>query len=241
MLQDEEADTRLLRNDSPKRYSRKREERKKSFIKRDGKVFRVIELSDSENDENEEENIFSIRKGEKPYVKRTTTNPDKNSKFQDCPLDCPDKTHINGSNYFCRVFKNKSREERRLLQKKLFLCIMCLAKENRCKKTCKIGPCRRCGSQHNILLCPKDLTEGEVRAFLANDEKEDDDDDDEEYRDALRDENVFISSLRASIKKESVKETNNTKGDNNEQQDDTINQECDESENSRESEKTSNE
>ena len=113
---------------------------------------------------------------------------------------------------------------------------MCLAKENRCKKTCKIGPCRRCGSQHNILLCPKDLTEVELRAFLANDEKEDD----EEYRDALRDENVFISSLRASINKESVKETNNTKGDN-EQKDDAIDQECDESENSRAGEKTSNE
>ena len=98
---------------------------------------------------------------------------------------------------------------------------MCLAKENKCKKTCKIGPCRRCGSQHNILLCPKDLTESEVRAFFANDEKEDDDDD-EEYRDALRDENVFISILRVCIKKESFKETNNTKGDNNEQKDDAI-------------------
>ena len=114
-----------------------------------------------------------------------------------------------------------------------------MAKEAKCKKTCKIGLCRRCGSQHNILLCPKDLTESEVRAFLANDEKEDDDDD-EEYRDALRDENVLISSLGASIKKESVKETNNTKGDN-EQKDDAIDQECDESENSRESEKTSDE
>ena len=70
MLQDEEADNRLIRNGSPKRYSRKKEERKESFIKRDGKVFRVIELSDSENDQNEEENIFSIGKGEKPYAKR---------------------------------------------------------------------------------------------------------------------------------------------------------------------------
>ena len=61
MLQDEEADNRLLRNDSPKRYSRKKEA-EKSFIKRDGKVFRVIELSDSENDQNEEENILVLEK-----------------------------------------------------------------------------------------------------------------------------------------------------------------------------------
>ena len=176
-------------------YKRKKEA-EKSFIKRDGKIFRLIELSDSDNDQNDEESIFSIAKGEKPYVKRTTKNPGQNGKFQNYPLDCPDKTHINGSTFFCKVFKNKSREERRLLQKKLFLCIMCLAKESKCRKTCKIGPCRICGSQHNILLCPKDLTESEVRAFLANDEKEDDDD--EEYRDALMDQNVFISSLRAT-------------------------------------------
>ena len=79
--------------------------------KRDGKIFRVIELSDSDNDQNDEESIFSIAKGEKPYVKRTTKNPGQNGKFQNCPLDCPDKTHINGSTFFCKVFKNKSREE----------------------------------------------------------------------------------------------------------------------------------
>ena len=88
------------------------------------------------------------------------------------------------------------------------------------------------------MLCPKDLTESEVRAFLANDDKEDDDD--EEYRDALMDQNVFISSLRASINKDSVKETDNIKGDN-EQKDDATDQECEESENSRGGEKMSNE
>ena len=175
MLQDEEADNQLLRNDSPKRYSRKKEERKESFIKRDGKVFRVIELSDSENDQNEEENNFSIGKGEKPYVKRTTKNPDKNAKFQNCPLDCLDKTHI-------RVEFSRTRAEKNIdCSRKSYFCVSCAWQK---KITCKIGPCRRCGSQHNILLCPKDLTESEVRAFLANDDNEYGDyNDDNEYGD----------------------------------------------------------
>ena len=54
------------------------------------------------------------------------------------------------------------------------------------------------------------------------------------------DQNVFISSQRASINKESVKETDNIKGENK-QKDDAIDQECDKSENSRAGEKTINE
>ena len=56
---------------------------------------------------------------------------------------------------------------------------MGLAKESGCKKSCGIRPCRQCGTHHNILLCGKELTDGEVKAFYAeNDEDEEDDKED---------------------------------------------------------------
>ena len=84
---------------------------------------------------------------------------------------------------------------------------MFLCKEAACKKSCKIGPCCRCSSHHNILLCGKDLSEEEVRAFYAEEEDDrDDGEEDERYRESLQNESVFISSLMDSITKQKGKE-----------------------------------
>ena len=94
---------------------------------------------------------------------------------------------------------------------------MCLCKESACKKSCKIGPCRRCSSHHNILLCGKDLSEEEVRAFYAEEEDDkDDEEEDERYRESLQDESVFISSLRDSITKKQKGREGNSGGDSKE-------------------------
>ena len=78
------------------------------------------------------------------------------------------------------------------------------------------GPCRRSSSHHNILLCGKDLSEEEIKAFYNEEENDrDDDEEDERYRESLQDESVFISSLKDSITKQKGKE-GTSKGDANE-------------------------
>ena len=56
---------RLLRNNSPKRYAKKAEGRRDSFIKKDGKVF-VLKEWDGEEVEEDEETVFSMRPGSTP-------------------------------------------------------------------------------------------------------------------------------------------------------------------------------
>ena len=67
--------------------------------------------------------------------------------------------------YFCQEFRAKSKEERRLLQKKCHLCITCLSKCGQ-GHVCPIGPCKGCGASHNILLCTKEPGE-EEKVFLS--------------------------------------------------------------------------
>ena len=67
MLHDEESDNRLLRNNSPKRYSKKAEGKRDSFIKKDGKIFVIKEWDGEEVEEEEDkEAAFSIRPGSTP-------------------------------------------------------------------------------------------------------------------------------------------------------------------------------
>ena len=124
MLHDEESDNRLLRNNSPKRYAKKAEGRRDSFIKKDGKVFVLKEWDGEEVEEEEdEEAAFSMRPGSTPrrLPKRNIQGTSSRYLMKNCPLDCNELQHTNGSAYFCQDFKNKSREERRLLQKTVLM------------------------------------------------------------------------------------------------------------------------
>ena len=118
---------------------------------------------------------------------RKNDSPSKYKK-KPCPIKCPKLVHSNGSLYFCQTFRTKSKEERRLLQKKCHLCITCLSKCGPGHQ-CPIGPCKACGAAHNILLCTKEPV-GEEKVFLSRlDEHSSDESDTEEDLDGYRSNN----------------------------------------------------
>ena len=83
-----------------------------------------------------------------------------------CHIQCSQKEHLNGSLFFCKSFRKKDQDERRLIQKKLHLCILCLCKEHK-NEECAVKNCSRCGAKHNVLLCPKEANDDEVKIFEA--------------------------------------------------------------------------
>ena len=90
-----------------------------------------------------------------------------------CPLKCHRKSHTNGSVYFCSVWKTKDLEEKKELVKKIPLCILCLARDNKDHECPVRGKCQKCGGHHNISICPRN----EEEAALKIGENEDDSDD----------------------------------------------------------------
>ena len=102
--------------------------------------------------------------GPKNNKKGQEEKGDKETKYKkkNCPLKCEKGVHTNGSLFFCPLFRAKSKDERRILQKKCHLCITCLSKVSDQHK-CPIGNCKGCNSKHNILLCPKEVMGESIR------------------------------------------------------------------------------
>ena len=119
--------------------------------------------------------------GPKSNTKGQEEKSDKESKYKkkSCPLKCEKGLHTNGSLFFCPLFRAKSKDERRILQKKCHLCITCLSKVPDQHK-CPIGSCKGCGSKHNILLCPKEVTGDSVRMGHEDDNNTTESSDNEE-------------------------------------------------------------
>ena len=76
------------------------------------------------------------------------------------------ETHTNGSLYFCPLFRDKSKEERKLIQEKVHAFLKWLAKVPE-GHDCPVGNCEGCGATHKILMCMKDQEECE-KVYIAN-------------------------------------------------------------------------
>ena len=113
----------------------------------------------------------------KDRKERKKDSPSKYKK-KPCPIKCPKLLHSNGSLYFCPTFRGKSKEERRMLQKKCHLCITCLSKCGPGHQ-CPIGPCKACGAAHNILLCTKE-PDSDEKVFLSINKSSSDESDSED-------------------------------------------------------------
>ena len=117
--------------------------------------------------------------GKRKFEKEKKNVSQSKYKKKPCPIKCSKLVHSNGSLYFCQTFRAKSKEERRMLQKKCHLCITCLSKCGQ-GHICPFGPCKACGAGHNILLCTKEPG-GEEKVFLSRlDEHSSDESDSEE-------------------------------------------------------------
>merc|ERR1712055_499015 len=110
------------------------------------KLFVVNEVEDSDNPELEDfDNLDSVFSGFDKKSKNLTkkNERDKGKKKhpkKPCPLKCEKGTHSYGSLFFCPLFRDKSKEERKLIQEKTHICLKCLAKVS------------NCGAPHNILM-----------------------------------------------------------------------------------------
>ena len=163
------------------------ERRKKSVrFKRGDKVFRMKEIDPGECTSDEDEVEGLIDDFETLFLMNEDDRPKKTKKkassvSKKCPIRCPKADHVNGSLYFCNVFRRKEKEEMKAIVTKLHLCLKCLSPQGKDHK-CPVGKCRRCGAAHNILLCTK---EPEEKSMVGKelDEPSEEDSEDEAYDD----------------------------------------------------------
>ena len=91
------------------------------------------------------------------------SNQNKDSNFKPCAIKCQQKTHRQGSLYFCSTYRQKTLKEKNALLSKLGLCRMCLQRQHIGRNghvdhsLChlKENKCKMCSGKHNILLCPE--------------------------------------------------------------------------------------
>ena len=117
------------------------------------------------------DNIDSVFSGFDKKNKKLTKKSGKNKSKKKhpkkpCPLKCEKGTHSNGSLYFCPLFRDKLKEDRKLIQEKVHVCLKFLAKVSK-GHDCPIENCDNCGAAHNILMCMKDQEECE-KTYLAS-------------------------------------------------------------------------
>ena len=158
--------------------------------------------------------------GERRKNDRVKGKNDKKYNKKSCPIRCSKEIHSNGSLFFCDSFRQKSKDERRALQKKTHVCISCLSKAGPDHK-CPVGPCASCGSAHNILLCPKESEKGENVRILRQGENSDSDSDgfteDDAHYNANNNDQVFMvrrERPRTSTPKSAGKSKSEEKGEN---------------------------
>ena len=148
------------------------------------------EIEELESIDNVFVGIDSMKRNTTKNLKRTGLK--KSHPKKPCPLKCPKEVHTNGSLYFCPLFRDKSKEERSLLQEKTHCCKQCLS---RVKKghDCPVGKCKNCGMGHNILLCPKDQEDCK-KIFQVNEESSSDEFTEDKTNDsANQEEMVFLT------------------------------------------------
>ena len=83
--------------------------------------------------------------------------------------------------------------------KKIPLCILCLARENK-DHECPVGKCAKCGGHHNISFCPKNEEEGAFKIGENEDDSTDSEDEEMEDYTANRESVNVITRGRESTK-----------------------------------------
>ena len=103
---------------------------KKKFVRLGDKAFKIQEVNMSNVGEDElyqsdemDANLYMAFQGKKkPYQPKN----EKVGKYEkkNCPIKCNKKKQTNGSLLFCNKFREKSKDERKELQKKTHCCIL---------------------------------------------------------------------------------------------------------------------
>ena len=116
-------------------------------FKRGDNIFKVVEVTDdgeevfpTESDEEFERIFVNNEKVEKSSKQKRDKG--RNSKYpkKRCPIKCG-KEHSYGSVFFCPIYRKKSIDERKAIQKKLYLCCTCLGKTSK-EHDCPVRKCK---------------------------------------------------------------------------------------------------